>query len=130
MKGIHRFLIQIHQTEHPHFDLLLEEVNGIKTWVFPSAIPLQLSEKRLAIEDKLEKTSLNSPIEFFDDQYGIGKAELWDNGEYELIDNTKMKIIIEANGRKFCGRYVFLVPSWGRWNKKRLWLLFKTKMIV
>jgi len=120
-----RFIIQDHKTEHPHYDLRLE-VNGAPiSWILPKGVPTAKGEKRLAIEDKEEKPVPASPRSLIKDGYGAGEAEVRDSGTYEITKKATSKIEFEAKGEKLYGRFSLLLPSWGRWCKKRLWVLIK-----
>jgi bifunctional non-homologous end joining protein LigD len=121
-----RFIVQRHKTCHPHYDLRLE-VNGVLTsWIIPKGIPEKEDEKRLAIEDKEENTSsISSSNTIIEDGYGIGEVETLDSGFYEIEEKKRGKIIFRAKGEKLSGRFILLLPGWGRWSKKRLWVLIK-----
>jgi bifunctional non-homologous end joining protein LigD len=125
MSGTHSFLIQKHHTEHPHFDLKLEFGELMKSWILPNRIPGEGSVKTVAIE--MRERTFNSDVfmSATDDQYGIGEAEIWDRGHYDLLTKRNEKITLCAKGELFKGRFVFIVPSWGRWTGKRLWILIK-----
>ena len=123
MKETFNFLIRKHNTSHPHYDLYLEVGDELKSWIIPYGIPTIKKEKKVAVENEI----LDEPIdniesqEIFEDAYGKGKTKLWDKGIYTLETNKKIKIIINAEGNKFNGKFLLHVPNWGRWTKKRLW---------
>ncbi|HEX9666810.1 MAG TPA: DNA polymerase ligase N-terminal domain-containing protein [Thermodesulfobacteriota bacterium] len=125
MNGTHRFLIQKHHTEHPHFDLKLEFGELMKSWILPTRIPGEGSVKTVAIEMKERVFKSDGFMSAIDDQYGIGEAEIWDRGRYDIITKSNEKITLHAKGELFKGRFVFIVPSWGRWTGKRLWILIR-----
>ncbi|HWP92652.1 MAG TPA: DNA polymerase ligase N-terminal domain-containing protein [Thermodesulfobacteriota bacterium] len=120
-----RFIIQNHKTNHPHFDLSLEIDGARMTWILPKRVPIKGREIRLAIKDKAERPSSFDYNTVVDDGYGMGEAEVWDTGTYEITSKNKSKIEFEAKGEKFAGKFILLLPSWGRWYKKRLWTLIK-----
>ena len=125
MNGTHRFLIQKHQTEHPHFDLKLEFGKSMKSWILPNRIPCEDSAKTIAIEMKERAFNPEVFMSSIDDQYGNGEAKIWDTGLCDIITISNEKIKLDAKGQRFRGRFVFIVPSWGRWTGKRLWVLIK-----
>jgi bifunctional non-homologous end joining protein LigD len=125
MNGTYRFLIQKHNTEHPHFDLKLEFGGLMKSWILPNRIPGEGSIKTLAIEMGERTFNSDAFMSAEDDQYGIGEAEIWDRGHYDILTKRNEKITICAKGELFKGRFVFIVPSWGRWTGRRLWILIK-----
>jgi bifunctional non-homologous end joining protein LigD len=125
MNGTHRFLIQKHQTEHPHFDLKLEFGKSMKSWILPNWIPGDGRVKTIAIETNECTFSSDAFMSAVDDHYGIGEAEIWDKGHYDVITRGNEKIKLDAKGERFKGSFVFMVPSWGRWTSKRLWILIR-----
>lgn len=59
-----------------------------------------------------------------DGMYGAGRVEIWDRGEYELINKDEDTIKFKVYGKKFKGIYVlYRFPKAG----KNSWLLFKTR---
>jgi len=126
MSGTNRFLIQKHHTDFPHFDLRLELGGILKSWVLPKRIPCVVNERILAIEDGEVELSAVINAETIHDQYGVGRVELLDSGSYTVIEEKREKVIFDATGSHFCGRFVFLVPSWGRKTKRKMWTLLKT----
>ncbi|MGB7293220.1 MAG: DNA polymerase ligase N-terminal domain-containing protein [Thermodesulfobacteriota bacterium] len=125
MNGTHRFLIQKHHTEHPHFDLKLEFGESMKSWILPNRIPCEDSVKTIGIEMKDRAFNSDVFMSAIDDQYGTGESEIWDSGHYDIITMSNEKITLDANGERLKGRFVFIVPSWGRWTGKRLWIMIK-----
>ena len=126
MSGTHpNFFLLKHTSEHLHYDLRLE-IRGItRSWVLPITIPTEHDETRLAIEDWEEKSAYLDPEGIIEDGYGKGKYEIWDTGACEIIRQSKSRIELMTKGNKFGGRFVLLLPNWGRFYKKRLWLLIK-----
>jgi len=55
--------------------------------------------------------------------YGAGKVKIFDNGKYEMLENTPSKILFELHGKKLHGKYVLIKTSYG--GKKNSWLWFK-----
>ncbi len=88
-------------------------------------IPAEDDETRLAIEDLQEKSVSLNPEGIIQDGYGKGQYELLDTGFCEIIKESKSRIEFISNGKKFGGRFVLLLPNWGRFYKKKLWLLIK-----
>jgi len=124
MNGTNRFIIHKHKTTNPHYDLRIEIEGILKSWIIPKTLPAEINEKRLAIEDEDQDPGIVETKGVINDGYGIGEAELWDSGTYELREKGSSKIVFETQGVKFYGRFVLLLPSWGKLSKKRLWVLF------
>ncbi len=119
------FVIQKHHVTNLHYDFRLE-MNGIlKSWAVPKQPPKSKGTKRLAIQVE------DHPIEYAnfkgkipEGNYGAGKVEIWDKGNYELIDQDSKKIEIKLHGKKLKGNYVLIKTGYGA--KKKGWLFFKT----
>jgi bifunctional non-homologous end joining protein LigD len=124
MDGTNSFIIHKHSTLNPHYDLRIEIEGVLKSWIILKKLSNKTKEKRLAIEDKNLEHNIIHAKSVIDDGYGVGEAEIWDSGSYELREKRNSKIVIETEGAKFRGRYVLLLPSWGKLSKKRLWVLF------
>lgn len=114
----------------PYYLLELNIKGVSRQWVIPSREHLGLgNKKRIAFETGSGK--LNKPGR---------KNEYTDHGEYELVhlgrgnliilNENKYKLEFEIPGKTksdFYGRYVFLVPSWGRNTQKKSWVLIPTE---
>jgi DNA ligase D-like protein (predicted 3'-phosphoesterase) len=124
MNGTPKIVIQRHKTPYPHYDLRLEMDGVLRSWILPKNFPIE-DEKRLAIEDKDQELGIVSPGSIISDGYGVGEAEVWDSGVYEVERKRKSKIVFSARCEKFSGRFILLLPGWGIWSKKRLWILFR-----
>lgn len=129
MKETFDFLIRKHNTPHPHYDLFLKVGNELRSWIVPTSIPTNKSDKKVAIEVDVPKQSLEEAEaqEMIEDAYGVGETKLWDKGTYTLDSHKNIKIVFNAEGRKFNGTFLLHVPNWGRWTKKRLWTMEKIK---
>jgi len=129
MKETSKFLIRKHNTPHPHYDLFLEVGNELKSWIIPTNIPKNPSDKKVAIEVDVPIQSLEEAgaQEMIEDAYGRGKTKLWDKGTYTLDSHKNIKIVFNAEGSKLKGRFLLYVPNWGRWTKKRLWTMEKIR---
>lgn len=125
MSGTPRIIIQRHKTLYPHYDLGLEMEGKLKSWILPKDPPVG-DEKRLAIEDKDQGLEfIISPESIISDGYGVGKAEVWDSGIYEVEKKSQSRIVFGIRCDKISGRFILLLPAWGMLSKKRLWVLFR-----
>jgi DNA ligase D-like protein (predicted 3'-phosphoesterase) len=114
------FVIHEHWASHHHFDLRLEMNNTLKSWAVPKEIPLKKGVKRLAVQVEDHPLSYASfEGEIPEGFYGAGKVEIWDKGEFSLVEKDEKKIVFEARGKKFNGKYCLL-----KFRDKN-WLLFK-----
>ena len=121
------YVIQRHAASHLHFDLRLEEDDVLKSWAIPKLPPQEEGVKRLAIQTE------DHPLGYEDfegtipeGQYGAGKVETWDRGEYIPLEKTSSKRIMEIKGKKLHGRYCFIKLKTKEQEDKN-WLFFKLK---
>ncbi len=96
----------------------------LRSWILPKNFPLEY-EKRLAIEDRDRELGFVGSGTIISDGYGVGEAEVWDMGVYEVEWKSRSKIVFSARCEKLSGRFILLLPGWGIWSKKRVWVLFK-----
>ncbi len=129
MKETNSFVIGRHRCSNRHFDLILENKGEARHWIIPGNIPKKYREKRIAIEEKHPAGyRMNAgDRERAEDSWGVGQWEIWDRGEFETEAVNSIRLVINAAGEKFRGRYLLLVPGWGRWTGKRLWVLEKIR---
>jgi bifunctional non-homologous end joining protein LigD len=129
MKETHEFAIRRHETPHPHYDLVLVNPDGPRHWIVPGEIPEKYKEMRISIEQGSEPSAEyeSENAELRQDSYGEGMSELWDSGTYESEIHKSTKLVIELHGGKRRGKFLLFCPIWGRWTKKRLWILEKIK---
>ncbi|UCG93045.1 MAG: 3'-phosphoesterase [candidate division WOR-3 bacterium] len=119
------FVVHKHQATNLHWDLRLELDNVLKSWAVPKEPPTIPGIKRLAIQVE------DHPLDYADfegelpeGEYGAGKVEIWDKGEYELSDREINSIKFKLLGKKLKGIYVlFRFPKAG----DKAWLFFKIK---
>lgn len=121
------YVIQRHDASHLHFDLRLEEDDVLKSWAIPKLPPQEEGIKRLAIQTE------DHPLGYEDfegtipeGQYGAGKVETWDRGEYIPLEKTSSKRIMEIRGKKLHGRYC-LIKLKAKEKEDKNWLFFKLK---
>ena len=116
-----RFVIQKHYATHLHYDLRLEMDGVLKSWAVPKEPSADSKVKRLAI--RVEDHDLNY-VEFEGEiakgQYGAGKVEVWDSGEYELLERSEKVLRFELAGRRLRGPWKLVRTSYPPGNQ---WLL-------
>ena len=117
------YVIQKHAATHLHFDLRLEMDGVLKSWAIPKEPPTTPGVRRLAVQVE------DHPVEYAnfegaipEGEYGAGTVEIWDRGSYKLIERKEDKLIVEINGEKLKGVYVFV-----RFKDEKNWLFFKKK---
>ncbi|MCP8319844.1 MAG: 3'-phosphoesterase [archaeon] len=119
-----RFVVHEHWASHHHFDFRLEMNGVLKSWAIPKGPPVEHGVKRLAVEVE------DHPLEYADfegtipeGEYGAGKVEIWDRGNYVLKTKTAREIRFELRGKKLNGEFVLLLIK--EEKGRRQWLLFK-----
>ncbi len=103
------YVIQKHAATHLHYDLRLEMDGVLKSWAIPKEPPTTPNIRRLAVQVE------DHPIDYAnfegtipEGEYGAGTVEIWDKGDYRLIDRKEDKLIVEIHGEKLKGTYVLL----------------------
>ena len=120
-KAMPIFVVQKHSARNLHYDFRLQMEGVLKSFAVPKQPPLKANIKRLAIETE------DHPMAYAEfegnipkGEYGAGTVEIWDKGEYKLIEQSKKAIKFELFGNKMKGIYVLVNL------KNKNWLLFKT----
>lgn len=117
--GRSRFVVQKHQASHLHYDFRLEMDGVLKSWAVPKGPPEQPNVRRLAVQVE------DHPVDYIDfagaipEGYGAGTVEIWDRGEYRLLEREANKISFELAGERLKGTYVLVHTD------ERNWLLMK-----
>jgi DNA ligase D-like protein (predicted 3'-phosphoesterase) len=126
-KNLFRFVIHKHQARNLHYDFRLEMEGVLKSWAVPKEPPSIYGIKRLAMQVE------DHPIDYINFQgiipagnYGAGKVEIWDKGNYKLLNKTPSEIELELLGKRLKGNYVLIKPKGSRFGPKA-WLFFKLK---
>jgi DNA ligase D-like protein (predicted 3'-phosphoesterase) len=121
-----RFVVHEHWASRHHFDFRLEMDGVLRSWAVPKGPPLVPGVKRLAVEVE------DHPLEYADfegtipeGEYGAGKVEIWDRGDYWLKTKTPKEIRFELKGKKLNGDFTLIFMKEERGRKQ--WLLFKRK---
>ncbi len=137
-KNNFRFVVQRHEASHLHYDFRLELGGVLKSWAVPKGPSLNPATKRLAVMVE------DHPVSYIGfkgiipkGNYGAGKVEIWDNGNFEPIDAKHQPISEKAalaaihkgelkfslSGKKLKGEFVLVRLKDGEKN----WLLIKHK---
>ncbi|NHV99680.1 MAG: hypothetical protein HA496_08585 [Thaumarchaeota archaeon] len=119
------YVVQKHAATHLHYDLRLEMDGVLKSWAIPKEPEDKPGVKRLAIQVEdhpLEYSEFEGVIP--EGQYGAGRVEKWDYGDYELVKKTDRSIEVEIHGNRLNGR--FILTKFDRAGENA-WLFFKKK---
>lgn len=124
-----RFIIGRHKTPSRHYDLLLEKNGEFRHWIVPKNIPKKYKERRIAIEEKgkFDLPRRGGSGNKAEDSWGSGTWVIWDKGAFETEAANKIRLVIRTEGEKFKGKFLLLMPGWGRWTAKRLWVIEKIR---
>ena len=120
-----RFVIQKHHASRLHYDFRLEVDGLLKSWAVPKEPSADPKVRRLAVvveDHPLDHIDFEGTIE--EGQYGAGAVEVWDRGEYELLESEGDVIRFRLNGERLRGPWKLVrVQSWGEGQ----WLLCASK---
>ncbi len=132
-----RFVVQRHQASHLHYDFRLELGGVLKSWAVPKGPSLNPATKRLAVMVE------DHPVSYIgfkgtipEGNYGAGKVEIWDNGNFIPVDAKrepisekqalqnikKGELKFSLKGKKLNGEFVLV-----RLKDEKNWLLIKHK---
>jgi len=121
------YVIQRHKASHLHYDLRLEEEGVLKSWAIPKSPPEEVGIRRLAVQTE------DHPLGYEDfegiipeGEYGAGKVETWDRGDYLPLEANPAKRVIEIKGKKLKGKHALIKLKPKNPDDKN-WLFFKLK---
>jgi DNA ligase D-like protein (predicted 3'-phosphoesterase) len=123
------YVIQKHFARRLHFDLRLEHKGVLVSWAVTKEPPKESGIRRLAVQTE------DHPIEYAkfsgriaEGNYGAGKVESWDSGNFELIKWRDNEIIFNVKGKKLKGSYALIkLKPTPRFPGKNNWLFFRRK---
>ncbi|MCW2964763.1 MAG: ligD [Actinomycetia bacterium] len=119
------FVVQRHDASRLHYDFRLEKNGALASWAVPKGVPLEPGAKVLAVhveDHPLEYAKFEGEIP--KGQYGGGTVEIFDNGTYDLVEETPNgQLTFDLHGQKLKGRWS-LVPTHMD-GKEQNWLLIK-----
>ncbi len=117
------YVIQKHAATRLHYDLRLEMDGVLRSWAIPKTPPTASGIRRLAIQVE------DHPLKYADfdgtipeGQYGAGTVEIWDRGEYTLMNKKESELIFQIKGCRLEGVYCLI-----RFKGKNNWLFFRKK---
>ena len=116
-----KFVIQKHRARQLHYDLRLEMDGVLKSWAVPKQPSADSTVKRLAIQvedHELDYADFEGEIE--EAEYGGGTVEIWDSGNYELVERTKDLLRMNFRGKRLRGPWKLVHTRYPPGNQ---WLL-------
>jgi bifunctional non-homologous end joining protein LigD len=127
-----RFVVQMHDASHLHYDFRLEVDGVLVSWAVPKGPSMNPAEKRLAMmteDHPLEYAGFEGVIP--EGNYGAGTVMVWDNGTWEpegsktarqQLDDGELKFTL--HGARLRGSFVLVRTRWGA-KAGKSWLLIK-----
>jgi len=104
-----RFVIQEHHARSHHFDFRLELDGVFKSWAVPKGLPETSGVKRLAVQVEDHDLAFGSfEGSIPNGKYGAGTIQVWDSGEYELMEWSEKRIAFTLAGKRVAGKFVMV----------------------
>ena len=128
-----RFVVQMHDATHLHYDFRLQVGDVMVSWAIPKGPSMNPAEKRLAMmteDHPLDYAGFEGVIP--EGSYGAGTVMVWDNGTWEpegaklarqQVDGGELKF--KLHGTKLRGSFALVRTHWGSKKDGRSWLLIK-----
>ena len=119
------FVVQRHHASHLHYDFRLEMDGVLKSWAVPTEPSGNTKVKRLAIQVEdhdLAYADFEGVIE--DGSYGAGRVEIWDKGEYEMVEQSDGFLRFVLKGRRMQGPWKLIRTNFKPGDN---WLLAASK---
>jgi len=117
------FVVQKHKARNLHFDFRLEWKGVLRSWAIPKQ-PSVSGLKRLAVgteDHPLDYAKFEGIIPA--GEYGAGKVQIWDSGQWIPEIVKKDKIVFELRGERLRGRFALIRLN----DQENNWLFFKLK---
>ncbi|MFO0859118.1 MAG: DNA ligase D [Phycisphaerales bacterium] len=127
-----RFVVQLHDASHLHYDFRLELEGVLKSWAVPKGPPLEPGIKRLAVhveDHPLEYGNFEGTIP--KGQYGGGTVMVWDTGTWVPLDEhpgrslKKGRLSFRLSGQKLKGEWTLTRMSAKPGEENKNWLLIR-----
>ncbi len=123
MTETYSYTVFRHEADAPHWDLFVTGDGRAMHWVAPSGIPEGEKDKRLAVGGDAPEGAPGENA--YGDECGRGGGEPWDRGTCTIEMSNKIKMVLNVEGERMRGKYLFIIPAWGRWTEKKLWVIEK-----
>jgi DNA ligase D-like protein (predicted 3'-phosphoesterase) len=115
-----RFVVQLHDATARHYDLRLELGGVLRSWAVPKGPSMDPGQRRLAVEVADHDLAAGE----FEGVHagarrGSGAVIVWDEGEFELVRQSRGHLVVRLEGAKLTGGFA-LTRTGGR-----SWILVK-----
>ena len=113
-----RFVIQKHYASRLHYDLRLEMDGVLKSWAVPKEPSADTRVKRLAVQvEDHDLDYADFEGEIAEGQYGAGTVEIWDSGDYELLEASEGFLRFHLHGMRLRGPWKLVRTGYAPGNK-------------
>lgn len=113
-----RFSITKIVSEYTHYVFSIDFDKGKKYWLFSNADGFEKRDKCIGAE--IKKNLLN---EILSESHRNKKYDFTVYGKCCLIGSGEYKISLDIECKFLKGRYVMLIPGWGKSYSNKIWIL-------
>ena len=100
------FVVHKHHASRLHYDFRLEMEGVLKSWAVPKEPSDDTKVRRLAIQvDDHDLSYADFEGVIAEGSYGSGDVEIWDRGEYELVEHDERFIRVVLKGKRTQGTW-------------------------
>jgi bifunctional non-homologous end joining protein LigD len=109
-------VVQEHHARSLHWDFRIESAGVLRSWAVPKGPPLEPGVKRLAVAVE------DHPLDYIDfagvippGNYGAGEVLIWDQGTYEMLEETDAALRLRLAGGRLAGVYQLVHTRSNQW---------------
>src|SRR4051812_9766631 len=111
---MHGFVVLTHDHPFPHWDLMLQVGDALRTWRLLRAPDSEGSIDAEPLPDhRLQYLDYEGPV-----SGGRGEVRRWDHGQFVSLSETPSRIEIQLRGEVLSGRFVLQADD-QRWSFRR-----------
>lgn len=107
------FVVHKHHATRLHYDFRLEMGGVLRSWAVPKEPSDDTKLKRLAVQVEdhdLSYAGFEGVIE--EGSYGAGRVEIWDRGEYEIVEQQVGVIRFVSKGKRMQGTWKLICTNY------------------
>lgn len=100
------FVVHKHHASRLHYDFRLGMNGVLRSWAVPKEPSDDTKVKRLAVQvDDHELSYADFEGVIDEGSYGAGRVEIWDKGEYEIVEQEEGFLRIKLHGKRMQGTW-------------------------